>query len=223
MSNPRVKRQKKADEPTLITPSSFLASKFGLVNWFGFIGTTASASLLPPFVLLLAETFVARGPRHPSPHPDSCTVGIFSSTGVGESGAWRGWDGILHQRPHPGPNPSRPGPNKKKKQPMCARGRTIQLNPTRCVLRSYLGKAKYILSYQRRRMSDWNSQFYPRRPLPRPDTSPPAQTQTHPLRLATFKLYKWKNWDGKEGENNQTARNKRALNVTRVGRWVVHS
>lgn len=87
-------------------------------------------------------------------------------------------------------HPSRPGPRAAN---VCAW--TIQLNPTRCVLRSYLGKAKYILSYQRRRMSEWNSEFYPH-PL---RTSPPAQMQTCPLRLPTFKLNKWKHGDDKDG------------------------
>lgn len=37
---------------------------------------------------------------------------------------------------------------------------TIQLKPTQCILRPYLGKAKYTLSYQRQWMSDWNSWFF---------------------------------------------------------------
>lgn len=41
---------------------------------------------------------------------------------------------------------------------MCVQ--TIQLNPTLCILRPYLGEAKYTLSYQRQWMSDWNSQFF---------------------------------------------------------------
>ena len=52
---------------------------------------------------------------------------------------------------------------------MC--GQTTRLNPTQCMLRPYLGEAKYTLSYQRQWMSDWNSQFFP-------------QMQTHLLRSA---------------------------------------
>lgn len=41
---------------------------------------------------------------------------------------------------------------------MCVQ--TIQLNPTQCIPRPYLSKAKYTLSYQSQWMSDWNSQFF---------------------------------------------------------------
>lgn len=138
------------------------------MNCCGFIGTTVSSLSLS--FTCRKKTFVARGPcLHPSP-PVHC--GIFSNAGqrwrvVVVGGVGKVGKEILHH----GEKPIQVDPGQ---SAACAR--TIQLNPTQCMLRSYLGKAKYTLSYQRRRMSGWNSQFW---------GFFFRQTQTHLLRLAT--------------------------------------
>lgn len=77
--------------------------------------------------------------------PQSTTVGFSQG---GEGGRWRD-----------GPSPSCQNPSKQgRAKAPCVR--TIQLNLTQCMLRSYLRETKYTLSYQRQWMSDWNSQFY---------------------------------------------------------------
>lgn len=109
--------------------------------------------------------------------------------GVGGGGVGKEFS-ITPARAHP----SRPGPRAAN---VCAR--TIQLNPTRCVLRSYLGKAKYILSYQRRRMSDWNSEFYPR--LLR--TSPPGPNANTSITPPHFQAEQMEKWTRQRRKNNQ--------------------
>lgn len=154
------------------------ASKFGLVNWCGFIGATASSLSLS--FMCRKKTFVARGPSLPHPSP-SVHCGIFTNAG---QRWWWWWRGVGKEILHHGEKPIQADPGQ---SAACAR--TIQLNPTQCMLRSYLGKAKYTLSYQRRRLSGWNSQFL--------GGFFPANANTS-ITPRHSKLYKSKNWGDKE-------------------------
>lgn len=102
------------------------------------------------FVLYAKETSVASGHIHPSPtvptpqHHCGIVREVEHKRGLGMKFS------IM-------PKPIQADPCQSQST-KCVQ--TIQLNPTRCILRPYLGEAKYTLSYQRHRMSDWNSQFF---------------------------------------------------------------
>lgn len=104
---------------------------------------------------LRKETSVASGPTHPSPFTDSSspTAPLWDCQG-GRGGEGVKGSGMKFSIM---PKPIQADPCQSQST-MCVQ--TIQLNPTRCILRPYLGEAKYTLSYQRHRMSDWNSQFF---------------------------------------------------------------
>lgn len=106
------------------------------------------------------ETLVAWGSTHPSPFTaSSCPSALLWDCQGGRWAERVGWMGcvcvclkfsIMPKSIQANPYWSQ--------STMCVQ--TIQLNPTRCILRPYLGEAKYTLSYQRQWMSDWHSQFF---------------------------------------------------------------
>lgn len=124
----------------------YLGSKYGMVvmqvHLFQHLRDIFSLeiSCLCP---LCKATFVARGSKHPSPPTNSCIPEAPLTA--------RGEDEILR---YDTAHPSRPLPRQR------VRVQTIQLNPTGCILRPYLGEAKYTLSHRRQWMADWNSSFF---------------------------------------------------------------
>lgn len=131
------------------TCTVYLVSKFGMaVMW----SCSCPRFRLSLFCPLCKATLVASGPAHPSPFTNSSVPmklhwGIVSE--VEEKGGRQGTKFSTM------PKPIQAGLCQ---STMCVQ--TIELNPTQCILRPYLGEAKYTLSYQRKWMSDWNSQFF---------------------------------------------------------------
>lgn len=133
--------------------------------------------------------------------------------GFGEVGGWNS-----PSRPRPGPSEQTWAQQKKKKSSQCVRARALNNSTESDSVCAQVLSGQSQIHPELSKATDERLELSV---LPPPQTPPPPQTQTHPLRLATFKLYKWKNWDGKGGGgDNQTSRNKRTPNVTRVGRWV---
>lgn len=145
--------------PLIGTYTIYLVSKFGMMITQVHLcqhfrdSTQRHPSLCP----LRKATLVASGPMHPSPFTNSIgPKAPLWDCQYGRGGVWVvGCGGGLGMEFSIMPKPIQAD---QCQSTMCVQ--TIHLNPTQCILRPYLGEAKYTLSYQRLWMSNWNSQFF---------------------------------------------------------------